>query len=177
MSIKIIVAMEKEAQFINPCLPNVEIIKTGIGLCNVVNTLALKLATGQMSLEDRIINVGYAGSNKYEVGEIVGVVETQRLCPSATVPENKYQLKIKPHNLVRIYGCCYTADDFCNEIIKPIPAVDMELYYIKAMGFENVTSFKIISDNLNYIGYEKFESDKTWKRMNTILREIINEQN
>lgn len=47
MSIKIIVAMEKEAQFINPCLPNVEIIKTGIGLCNVINTLALKLATGQ----------------------------------------------------------------------------------------------------------------------------------
>ena len=174
MSIKIIVAMEKEAQYINPCLPNVEIIKTGIGLCNVVNTLALKLATGQMQLTDRIINVGYAGSNKYEVGDIVGIVETQRLCPSATVPENKYQLKIKPHNLVRNYGCCLTADDFCNEIINEIPAVDMELYYIKAMGFENVTAFKIISDNLNYCGYEKFEAEESWKKLNNILWEITN---
>ena len=170
----IICAMEKEAQYINPCLPNVEIIKTGIGLCHTINTLSLKLATGQLNLEDRIINVGYAGSNKYEVGEIVGVVETQRLCPSATVPETKYQLKVKPHNLVRNYATCYTADDFCNEIIKPIPAVDMELYYIKAMGFENVTSFKIISDNLNYCGYESFEPEEAWKKLNHILWEITN---
>ena len=53
----------------------------------------------------------------------------------------------------------------------------MELYYIAAFGFKKLMAFKLVSDNLNYIGYEKFESDKTWERMNTILREIINEQN
>lgn len=167
--------MEKEAQFINPCLPNVEIIKTGIGLCNVINTLALKLATGQMQLTDRIINVGYAGSNKYEVGDIVAVSETKRLCPSATVPENTYRLIYYPLlPAIANFDYCLTADDFCNEIINEIPAVDMELYYIKAMGFENVTSFKIISDNLNYCGYEKFEAEESWKKLNNILWEITN---
>lgn len=171
----IICAMEKEAQYINPCLPNVEIIKTGIGAVNVVNTLALKLATGQLKLNDRIINVGYAGSNKYEVGDIISIESVKRLCPSATVPENTYNLIYYPLlPAIANFDYCLTADDFCNEIINEIPAVDMELYYIKDMGFENVTSFKIISYNLNYCGYEKFEAEESWKKLNNILWEITN---
>ena len=46
--------------------------------------------------------------------------------------------------------------------------------YIKAMGFENVTSFKIISDNLNYVGYEKFDAEESWKKLNHVLWEITN---
>ena len=173
----ILCAMEKEAQYIN-CPLNVEVIQTGIGLCHTVNTLALKLATGQMQLTDRIINVGYAGSNQYEVGDIIGINKVQRLCPSATVPETVYNLDaFCPKAMLQVTNIdhCYTADDFCNEIIKPIPAVDMELYYIKAMGFENVTAFKIISDNLNYCGYEKFEAEESWKKLNFILGDVIDE--
>lgn len=166
--------MAKEAQYIKK-LPNVEVIITGIGLCHTINTLSLKLATGQLNLEDRIINVGYAGSNRHEVGDIISIESVQRLCPSATVPENVYKMKYcYSYNGITKPDVCLTADDFCNEIIKPIPAVDMELYYIKAMGFENVTSFKIISDNLNYVGYESFEPEEAWKKLNHILWEITN---
>ena len=53
----------------------------------------------------------------------------------------------------------------------------MELYYIAAFGFKKLMAFKLVSDNLNYSGYEKYKPDETWERMNTILREIINEKN
>lgn len=168
--------MQKEIENLNPFPANVEVIQTGIGLCNTINTLSLKLATGQLCLEDRIINVGYAGSNKYEVGEIIAIDRVQRMKPSATVPENTYELKYYPlFHEIKNFDYCLTVDDFYNDnTFKEIPAVDMELYYIKAMGFENVTSFKIISDNLNYCGYEKFEAEDSWKKLNNILWEITN---
>lgn len=169
----ILAAMEKEAKYID--CPNAKVIVTGIGVINVIKTLADKLASGELKLTDKLINVGYAGSNQYEVGDIIAIDKTQRLCPSATIEEPVFELNHFPmENKIEGTGTCFTADDFCNEIINEIPAVDMELYYIKAMGFTNLCSFKIISDNLNYVGYEKFKAEEAWIRMNKLLDEAIN---
>ena len=168
----ILVAMEKEAKYID--CPNAKVIVTGIGLVNVIKTLSDKLASGELKLTDKLINVGYAGSNQYEVGDIIAIDKTQRFCPSATIEEPVFELKhFLMLNKIEGIDTCFTVDDFCNEVINEIPVIDMELFYIKAMGFTNLYAFKIISDNLNYVGYEKFEAKESWGRMNDILNGIL----
>ena len=50
---------------------------------------------------------------------------------------------------------CYTSNDFVLETkIKDPVVFDMELAYILALGFEEVESIKIVSDNLSLKEYE-----------------------
>ena len=124
---------------------NAKIIITGPGLCNVIQTPQIKLKRN-----DKVINVGYAGSNVFPVGEVLSVSHTKRLLPSLTIPE-------KTLNLVPCYksALCYTADDFIEQDkIREIPLVDMELYYLKIL-YPQIQSLKIVSDNLNYKDYQK----------------------
>ena len=163
----ILVAMEKEAQYID--CPNAKVIVTGIGLNNVVKTLSRALIHGKISKNDSIINVGYAGSSCFSVGDIVAVNCVRRLSPSTTVEEDTYPLTLKLDSVNKI-APCYTADDFF-EGDNVIPLVDMELYYIRAF-FNNLISFKIVSDNLNAKVYEEFNPEEAWKKMNIILNEL-----
>ena len=163
----ILVAMEKEAQYID--CPNAKVIVTGIGLNNVVKTLSRALIHGKISENDTIINVGYAGSSCFNVGDIVAVNNVRRLKPSITVEEDIYPINLYTGNIYNV-APCYTADDFCEDK-KVIPLVDMELYYIRAF-FKNIISFKIVSDNLNEKTYDKFNPEDAWKRMNIILNEL-----
>ena len=48
---------------------------------------------------------------------------------------------------------CHTAGDFVTDDVKE-GIYDMELAIILALGFTNVTSYKVISDNMNYKEYE-----------------------
>lgn len=165
----ILVAMEKEAQYID--CPNAKVIVTGIGMNNVIKTLSRALIYGKISERDTVINVGYAGSSCFNVGDIVAVHNVKRLKPSTTVEEDTYSLILKLDSVNRV-APCYTADDFV-EGDKAIPLVDMELYYIRAF-FKNLISFKIVSDNLNAMEYEEFNPDKAWEKMNSILNEVVN---
>lgn len=163
----ILVAMEKEAQYIN--CPHAKVVVTGIGCNNVIKTLCKALINGTITERDKIINVGYAGSSCYNVGDIVAVNNVRRLKPSTTVEEDTYSLVLKLDSVNKV-APCYTADDFCEDK-KVIPLVDMELYYIRAF-FKNLISFKIVSDNLSEKTYDEFNPDDAWKRMNIILNEI-----
>lgn len=166
----ILVAMDKEAQYIN--CPNAKIIITGIGVNNVVKTLSKALINKEISEKDTFINVGYAGSSCFNMGDIVKVTAVKRLYPSHTVNEETYPLIIAEHNIENV-APCYTTDDFY-EGDKSIPLVDMELYYMRAF-FKNIMAFKIVSDNLNSKSYEEFNPIDAWERMNNILNKITNE--
>ena len=165
----ILVAMEKEAQYIN--CPNAKVIVTGIGLNNVVRTLSRALIEGKISENDTFINVGYAGSSCFNIGDIVAVNQVRRLRPSQTVEENIYSIFFSGDYIDRV-APCYTADDFY-EGSRAIPLVDMELFYMRAF-FKNLMAFKIVSDDLKAKAYEEFNPIKSWKKMNDILDNIVN---
>lgn len=166
----ILVAMEKEAKYID--CPGAKVIVTGIGVNNVIKTLSKAILTGEITAYDTLINVGYAGSNCFNVGEIIAVNAVERFTPSTTVVEDQYPLKFNSEHVTKV-APCYSADDFI-ESDKEIYLVDMELYYIRAF-FDNLFAFKIVSDNLNSKTYDEFEPELAWDRMNFILNKIINE--
>lgn len=165
----ILVAMEKEAQYIN--CPNAKVIVTGIGLNNVVRTLSRALIEKKISEDDVFINVGYAGSSCFNIGDIVAVNQVRRLKPSQTVEENTYSIFFSGDYIDKV-APCYTADDFY-EGSRAIPLVDMELFYIRAF-FKHLIAFKIVSDNLKANEYKEFNPRRAWATMNNILNNIVN---
>lgn len=160
----ILAAMEKEAAQIKTKAP---ILVTGIGACNVTKTLFENKARLDGKV---IINVGYAGSTKYNVGKVLSVNKVRRFEPSRTIEEPMFTLQ--PY----LFDCdiCLTADNFVEEACDA-PIIDMELYYIRNI-LENVISFKIISDNLNYKEYSNTydKLQNSWREMNYIINEVIN---
>lgn len=138
----IVVATDDEKQLAEQYFKDNKIIKTGVGGLNVVHHL--------MSLprDTRIINFGYAGSNLIKKGTIVKIGESRLHHPNCEYEEPTYQLNGDTP--------CYTSNDFVLETTIKTPVLfDMELAFICAMGFENIESIKIVSDNLNYQEYEK----------------------
>ncbi len=56
---------------------------------------------------------------------------------------------------------CLTGTDFVLESNTKGCVFDMELAYIKALGFENVIAYKYVSDNLDLQEYrEKLKDEK-----------------
>lgn len=141
--------------------PGAKIIITGPGLANVITTPTLNLRPG-----DKVINVGYAGSTKYNVGDIISVGCCERFNSSYTIDEPVI-------SLVPCYRSdkCYTADNFIKEVTIELPLVDMELYYLASI-YPNIEAIKIVSDNLNYKEYKEFDFDSRWEYVNRILRNL-----
>ena len=119
-----------------------EIIITGVGPLNVISVLK------DLDRRTPIINVGYVGSNKLPIGTKVEIGDVYLYHPNVDFNEPTYKLlgNIK----------CYTSCDFVlnTDIEEPV-VFDMELAYILALGFTNVRSIKIVSDNLDIKEYEK----------------------
>mgnify|MGYP003298778385 CR=1 FL=1 len=132
-------AMEKEAQYIK--CPNAKVIVTGIGCNNVIKTLCRAIIHKKVSENDTFINVGYAGSTCFNIGDVVAVRSIKRLRPDLSVTEDAIPITFETFNQC-LYAPCYTADEFY-EGKKAIPLVDMELYYIKALC-NNLISYKIV---------------------------------
>ncbi len=121
---------------------NDEIILTGVGGLNVINKLK------DLDKNTEILNIGYVGSNNIKKGEIVTIKETYLYHPNVDYEEPIYKLKNGEYT-------CLTSNDFVLETkIKEPVVFDMELAYILALGFTNVTSIKVVSDNLSYDEYE-----------------------
>ncbi len=120
------------------------VLITGVGGMNVINALK------DIPKDTYIVNIGYAGSNKLEVGTQVEVGWSYTYHPSVKFTERIYR---KLNGNSKIY--CYTSTDFVTQTDIEEPCVfDMELAFITAM-FKNVRSFKVVSDNLSIKEYRK----------------------
>lgn len=118
------------------------IIATGVGATNIISKLK------DIPKDTPIINFGYVGSNKLPIGTEVKVGKSKMYHPNVEYEEDTYNLNGDI--------TCYTSNDFVLETKIEEPCVfDMELAYIMALGFKNVESIKIVSDNLSLKEYEE----------------------
>jgi hypothetical protein len=137
----IVVATNREFEMAQQLFDD-EILITGVGPLNVIEKLAC------IPKETEITNFGLCGSNYIEKGTKVEVKECELMHEKVDFETPSYILQ---ENGVK----CYTSNDFVTETKQTDPCVfDMELAYILALGFKNVKSIKIVSDNLNYNEYE-----------------------
>lgn len=138
----IVVATDEEYKLAQKRFKGQEIVKTGVGGINTLNTLK-GADKGQ-----KITNFGYVGSNVIPIGTEIKVGESKLYHPNVEYEEPTYKLDGDT--------TCYTSNDFVlsTEIKEPV-VFDMELAYILALGFKNVESIKIVSDNLSLKKYEE----------------------
>lgn len=143
----IVVATNEEYKLARKRFKHHIIIKTGVGGINVIRKLK------HFPKWLKIINFGYVGSNNIPIGTEVNVCVSLLYHPNVEYEEPIYHLKFKNPKTDVI---CLTSNDFVlrTDIEKPV-VFDMELAYILALGFKNVESIKIVSDNLSLKQYEK----------------------
>lgn len=124
---------------------NLPIVVTGIGGVNVIRALK------NISKDEEIINIGYAGSNHLPIGEKVVVGRAALLHELF-----QYEEEIcKTVDFTNSKTICYTSTDFVVKTNIEEPCVfDMELAYICAM-FDKVKAIKVVSDNLDLHTYNK----------------------
>ncbi len=152
----IVVGTDLEESLVKP-LTKLPIIKTQPGPANVVEALK------NLDKNTKIINVGYAGSNNLPVGSIVKIKNSYLYHPNVTFKEKSYSLGGEVD--------CYTSNDFVLQTnIKEPVVFDMELNIICALGFD-VTSYKIVSDNLSVKQYEEVDLNKKWLELFEIIGE------
>lgn len=138
----IVVATEEEKKLIEEKHSRDNIVVTGVGGLNVIRKLQY------YNRETPILNYGYAGSNSLPIGTVVNVGGCRLYHPNVEYREPIYTLSGDVP--------CYTSNDFVlrTDIKEPV-VFDMELAYILALGFQNVESIKIVSDNLSLEQYEE----------------------
>lgn len=147
--VKIIVAMEREAQSLKEAGCTLPIYVCGIGCTDI---------PADLTEDDIIVNVGYAGSLKLPVGTI---------CIPIAVYDKKYHL-FKPVNDGISNGIlCVTTETFIEggggEYYPPDTIFDMELARIVDLPPTRVISVKIVSDNCNEKACEAFNNAECWK--------------
>ena len=140
----IVVATDEEYKLAKKRFKHHKIIKTGVGGINVIRKLR------KYPRWIKIINFGYVGSNNIPIGTEVIVGESRLYHPNVIYNEKEYTLDKK--STIK----CFTSNDFVlhTDIKKPC-VFDMELAFIMALGFKNVESIKIVSDNLSLKEYEE----------------------
>ncbi len=139
------------------------VLVTGVGALNVID--ALKDLPKDMT----IFNIGYAGSKDLEPGKYYAVDKSFLYHPNVNYPENETYLGIhystayengELFNADERIVSCYTSNDFVLETDKKGCVFDMELAFIAALGFENLVSFKYVSDNLDLQEYRHNFNEK-----------------
>jgi hypothetical protein len=140
----IVVAMPEEIQLAGETRE--PILVTGVGALNVISALR------NIPRDTPIRNVGYVGSNNIPIGTRCRIGGVSIYHPVAVFDDRCYKLDGDTS--------CFTSSDFVTRTDIKTPCVfDMELAYILAMGFMNVTAEKVVSDNLS-----KEEFDECLKR-------------
>lgn len=138
----ILVATKHEYGLAKERFKDEEVVITGVGGLNVVKTLM------DYPKDMPIINFGYVGSNKLPIGTEVKVGRCGLYHPNVIYDEPRYTLDGDVP--------CYTSNDFVLKTRMEEPCIfDMELAHIMALGFTNVQSIKIVSDNLSLKEYER----------------------
>ena len=109
------------------------------------------------------INAGYCGSN---------VIEKGKLCKVSSVAKIE-----NPQEMAKLAESgvpCFSSDKFVEETTITEPCVfDMELFYIQKI-FPNITSYKIVSDNLSHSEFKDFESLNPQDAWSGFFKEISN---
>ena len=131
-----------------------DILVTGVGAINVMHTLR------DLPRDAKIINIGYAGSANYAIGSAVCVTEVRLNHPCVTYPEPELHLRPIPDEYLKqpqdcLKSVCYSNTDFVLQSDYHDCVFDMELAYIAALGFEHLSSLKIVSDNLSLHAYRE----------------------
>ena len=135
----IVIAMPSELNLIKHY--DEPILITGVGANNVIQALR------DLDKNTPIFNIGYAGSNVLPIGTRIRVGKVEIYHPTVKYNDKIYQLD----------GTipCYTSCDFVTATTITEPCVfDMELAFILSLGFKNVISEKVVSDNLNLKEFE-----------------------
>lgn len=148
----IVVAEEGERELAEKHFPGQDILVTGVGALNIMRSLR------ELPLDTPIINIGYVGSANYEIGSLVEVGEVKLCHPNVTYPEPEIHLE---GGLAKEFGIevahtdvpIFTNVDFVLQSKERDCVFDMELAFICGMGFSNVRSIKIVSDNLSLHEY------------------------
>ena len=147
--ILVVVATKKELELIPEWLEDEanKIVITGVGGMNV----AMALATEDRN--QKVVNVGYCGSNTLPIGTWCSPEEVQLHHPNVDYCEKPIELNAY---VGREHVKCYTSTDFVLDTkIKEPVIFDMELAFIATMGFKDVLALKQVSDNLNLKEYEE----------------------
>lgn len=143
----IVIAEKEELKLVEELgYNNYPVIITGIGGINVIQSLK------DLSRDTEILNIGYVGSNWWEVGTIIEInkVATNHELAQFYEPFKFLQFKNEYDDI----ACCYTSTDFVTKTNKTEHCVfDMELAYIRSL-FNNVRSIKVVSDKLSYQQYK-----------------------
>ena len=123
------------------------VIITGVGGINVIRALK------DLPKDTRIVNIGYCGSNKMDIGTKVSVASVYTLHEKAKFKEFSECCFTRLD--MDIILPCYTSTDFVSKTKIKDPCVfDMELAFICSM-FNNVSAIKVVSDNLNKKQYKE----------------------
>lgn len=145
----IVVATDEEYKLAQKRFKRHHIIQTGVGGINVIRKLK------RLPKWLKIVNFGYVGSNIIPIGTEVDIFESSLYHPNVEYDERTYFLD-RDEKSPRKCVDCYTSNDFVLETNIKEPCVfDMELAYIMALGFKNVESIKIVSDNLSLKDYKE----------------------
>ena len=134
----VIIATHEEAALVPAGEP---FFLTGVGGLCIIEAIK------DLPRDTPIFNIGYAGSNCIPAGTRCRIGRVRAYHPVADFRDYEYILDGDVP--------CYTAGDFVTATDIKEPCVfDMELAYILALGFTNVTAEKIVSDNLSVEEYE-----------------------
>ena len=120
-------------------------IVTGVGGTNVI------MALRKLPRHADILNVGYCGSSRYPIGNVVWIAESKLWHPNVDFKEHTFHLMDETDTI------CLTSGDFVLDgaALPPNSVVDMELAYIASFGFQSLKAVKYVSDNLKLNQYEK----------------------
>ena len=138
------------------------ILITGVGALNIIE--ALKGIPKDVS----IINIGYAGSKNLEPGKFYAIDGVSLYHQNVKYIEPSYSLGYIPWTGTEDPGKdsymtpvnCLTGTDFVLKSDVKNCLFDMELAYIKALGFKDVVAFKYVSDNLDLQEYREKLNEK-----------------
>ena len=174
-NVRTVILAAEEAEY-NRCrdfFPDMECHLMGIGAGNVIKTCS------QLPEGTRIINIGYAGSNKLEIGTVTPVSDSHRL----VLGKYNFVDHANPLHLSDQGYPCYTNNDFVTSTEMTSPALfDMELNYIAAFSprLELVASIKIVSDNLSVDAFRNnalresgiLTADNIWKQVREVFEQL-----
>lgn len=150
----ILIAEEGERDLLAKYVPECDwpVIVTGVGAFNIIRSLR------DIPRDAYLLNIGYCGSSNFAIGSLVEVTESRLNHPYVTYPEP--QMPVAPIEGVQVNGelipsVCYSNTDFVLASDYKDCVFDMELAFIVALGFERVSSLKIVSDNLSLHDYHE----------------------
>jgi len=149
--IKIVVAMEREAQSLRDAGCNRPIHICGIGATDL---------PADLTSEDTILNIGYAGSLALKVGTIC--------IPTGVYDKRNDWFNTLKKEVGNDSALCVTEEKFVEggdgNRYPANTVFDMELARIAELPHKHLVSFKIVSDNCNEKDCEAFNDAECWKK-------------